>query len=88
MVVFVEIRAADRVPVLPVPFVHISSVIQTLKGLSHEMDLAFDDMHWLEDCANFTPRKRKTTNTAPSILQSTVSAIQATSQSTFINAQL
>jgi hypothetical protein len=40
--------------------------------------------HWLEDCENFTPRRRITTNTAPT----TLSAIQASSQTTFINEQL
>jgi hypothetical protein len=40
--------------------------------------------HWLEDCANFMPTPEETTNTAPTIL----SAIQAASQSTFINEQL
>jgi hypothetical protein len=39
--------------------------------------------HWLEDCANFTPMPEETTNTAPT----TISAIQAASQSTFINEQ-
>jgi hypothetical protein len=37
--------------------------------------------HWLENCANFTPSP-ETTNTVPT----TLSAIQATSQSTFVNA--
>jgi hypothetical protein len=39
--------------------------------------------HWLADCANFTPTRGKTTNTVPT----TLSTIQATSQSTFINEQ-
>jgi hypothetical protein len=40
--------------------------------------------HWLEDCANCTPTPEKMSNTAPT----TLSAVQAASQSTFINAQL
>jgi hypothetical protein len=40
--------------------------------------------HWLEDCTNFTPTPEGTTNTAPT----TISAIQAASQSIFINEQL
>jgi hypothetical protein len=40
--------------------------------------------NWLEDCAKFMPTPEGTTNTAPT----TLSTIQAASQSTFINAQL
>jgi hypothetical protein len=38
---------------------------------------------WLEDCANLRQLREKTTNVAPT----TLSAIQAISQSTFINAK-
>ncbi len=41
-------------------------------------------MHWLEDCAILRQRRRKTTNTA-SLLPSTLSEIQAASQSTMYN---
>jgi hypothetical protein len=37
--------------------------------------------HWPADCANFTPTPVENKNTAPT----TVGAIQAASQSTFIN---
>jgi hypothetical protein len=40
--------------------------------------------YWLEACAIFTPTLEKTINTAPTSL----SALQAASQSTFINEQV
>ncbi len=40
--------------------------------------------HWLEDYENFTPTPEETTNTA----STTLSAIQAARQSTFVNTQL
>jgi hypothetical protein len=42
--------------------------------------------HWLEDCANFTPTAEE--NDQHITATNTLSAIQAASQSTFINAQL
>ncbi len=68
------------------------------KGMSHKMDLAFDDMHGqLFSYRSFLPtgwrivqilrqRRGKTTNTAPTTLS--FSAIQAVRQSTFITEQL
>ncbi len=40
--------------------------------------------YWLEDCANFTPTLEENTNAAPT----TLGAMQAESQSIFINEQL
>ncbi len=44
------------------------------------------DSHWLEDCANFTPKPEE--NNQDNANHSYCSSIQAASQSTFIDTQL
>jgi hypothetical protein len=64
--------------------VQVTCSYWSVEFLGHFLQVSALASHWLEDCANFTPTPEVNDKTVPF----TLSAIQAVSQSTFINEPL